>query len=327
MKKIIYVSLCILPFYSCRKDFVVENIKDKTLIVNAPGDNLITSSNTITFWWEVLEGAEKYNIQVVKPNFASVAQLIADTNVTGNKLNLSLNPGTYQWRIRASNAGGNTAYQTYTLKIDSTTNLTNQLIVPISPLSGLVTAAKTFSFSWNALPSATNYSIEISLNNAVINYSTSTSTSYAYTFSLTSAANYTVSWKVKAINATSISQYNTAQTFTIDLLPPSAVSTPTYPTLNPIVKDTIDLRWNRAGAPDTQYDSLFVYTDASLTNLVRTTTVTATKIKVNAINSLNPLAAGTSSASPISYWWRLKSVDNVGNTTGFSSALNFQLIQ
>ncbi len=326
MKKTVIISLCLIALYACQKDFVVKDIKNKTITVNAPADNLVTSINSVTFWWEEVDGAEKYNVQVVKPNFTSVAQLIADTNVTSTKLTLSLNPGIYQWRIKATNAGSSTAYQTYNLKVDSTTNLTNQVVVPISPLSGTVTASKTFNFLWNPLPSATSYSIEISLNNSVLNYSTTTNTTYAYTFTLASATTYTASWRVKALNSNSISQYNTPQTFTIDLQAPGAVSTPTYPTSNPLTKDTTELRWNRSST-DTQYDSLFIYTDAGFTNLARTTTVTATKIKINAISPANPLSAGTSSASPISYWWRLKSVDNVGNTTGFSPSLNFQLIQ
>ncbi len=329
MKKFLMLSIIglIAIVYSCKKDFIVVDIDDKSITVNAPANNLVTPNNSITFWWELLNGAEKYNLQVVKPNFANVAQLVADTNITGNKLTLSLQPGTYQWRIKATNAGHSTAYQIFTLKIDSTTVLTNQLVLPISPLSGLVTRSKSHTFLWNSLNAASSYSVEISLNNAVINYSIVTGTSYTYSFTMFSAANYTCSWRVKAINASSISQYNTPQTFTIDLLPPSAVSTPTAPASNPVIKDTTELRWSKAGGVDTQYDSLFIYTDASFVNVVRTVTVSANKIKINAINSSNPLPAGTTSVTAIPYWWRLKSVDNVGNTTGFSNNLNFQLVQ
>ncbi|MCE3229884.1 MAG: hypothetical protein K0S32_4435 [Bacteroidetes bacterium] len=329
MKKLILGSCIaiIAMMYSCRKDFIVEDIDNKTITVNAPANNLVTDINSITFWWELLEGAEKYNIQIVKPGFSAIAQLVADTNVATNKFTMTLQPGTYQWRIKAFNAGHSTGYQTFNLKIDSSNVLTNQTVVPISPLTGTITNNKTINFSWNALPAATNYSVEISLNNAVINYSITSATNYAYTFTLGAAANYTVSWRAKAINATSVSQYNTPQTFIIDLLPPTSVSTPTYPMSNPIVKDTIELRWNRSST-DTQYDSLFVYSDAAFSNLVRTTSVSATSIKINAISPGNPLPAGTGSASPIPYWWRLKSVDNAGNSTsGFSNSLNFQLIQ
>lgn len=327
MKKIVaFIMITLFTFSSCKKDFVEEDITKKTLIVNSPSDNLVTSVNTVNFWWEPVNGAEKYNIQVVKPDFTNVAQLITDTNVVGTKLNLSLNPGTYQWRIRAFNNGGSTEYQTYNLKIDSTNNLTNQTVIPIAPLNGFVTGNKTITFSWNPLSSATSYSVEISKNGTIINYTNTSSTSYVYTYTLTSAANYTCSWRVRALNGGSISQYNSSQTFTIDLLPPSVVSTPTSPTSNPVIKDTTELRWNR-GASDTQYDSLFLYSDAAYTNLVRTTTVSVNKIKVNTISPGNPLPAGTTSVTAIPYWWRLKSVDNVGNTTGFSNALNFQLVQ
>jgi hypothetical protein len=328
MKNIFYIALVIsVCFIACKKDFIVVDIDDKTLTVNAPANNLKTSVSQVTFWWEPLDGAEKYNLQIVKPNFTNVAQLITDTNVTGTKLNFSLQPGTYQWRIKATNAGHSTAFQTFNLIIDTTDVLTDQEVLPVAPLSGFVTRDKAITFSWLPHNAASSYSVEISLNNTIVNYSVVNSSPYAYTFSVNAGATYTCSWRVKAINATSVSKFNTPQTFTIDLLPPPAVSTPTYPSNNTMVKDTTELRWNRSGTPDTEYDSLFVYIDASLLNLVRTTTVSATKIKINAINPSNPLPVGTTSASAISYWWRLKSVDKVGNTTGFSNASNFQLVQ
>ena len=311
---------------SCTKDIILEDLKDKAIIVNAPANNFLSSENTITFWWEVLEGAEKYNIQIVKPDFTTVIKLIADTNIFTNKYTISLQPGNYQWRIKAINGGGSTAYQVFNLRIDSTSNLSNQLVIPISPLTGYITREKTILFQWNALPNAVTYSVELSQNNAVMHYTTTTLTNYTYSFSLSSATNYTCSWKVRAINENSISNFNVPQTFTIDLLPPS-VSSPVTPTLNSLVKDTIQLKWNRLGGSDTQYDSLFVYTDAAFLNLSRTATISATSIRINEISTTNPLPAGTGTASPIPYWWRLKSVDAQGNTSGFSNGLSFQLYQ
>jgi hypothetical protein len=323
---VLLVAACLMLGLSCTKDFVLEDINDKSIVVNAPANNLVSSENTITFWWEVLEGAEKYNIQIVKPDFANVIKLVADTNITSNKYSTTLQPGNYQWRIKAINGGGATAYQVYNLKIDSTTNLANQVVIPISPLTGYNTRDKTILFQWNTLPNAVTYSIELSQNNSVVHYTTTTLTNYTYSFSISSAANYTCSWRVRALNDNSISNYNTAQTFTIDLLPPS-VSSPLTPTLNSLVRDTTQLKWNRLGGTDTQLDSLFVYTDAGFLNLIRTTTTSATSIRINEISTTNPLPAGTGTLSPIPYWWRLKSVDSKGNTSGFSNSLSFQLYQ
>jgi hypothetical protein len=162
------------------------------------------------------------------------------------------------------------------------------------------------------------------MNSTVINSTTTANTNYQYTFPTTSAANYVCSWRIKAINASSISQFNTTQTFTIDILPP-AISTPSTPTVSTLVKDTIDLVWKRVGGTDTKMDSLYVYSDAGFVNLVSKTVITTTKIKINQINPNNPLTAGTSSTTPIQYWWRLKSLDSLGNTSGYSSSLNFLL--
>ncbi|MCC6373082.1 MAG: hypothetical protein IT236_18910, partial [Bacteroidia bacterium] len=232
------------------------------------------------------------------------------------------------WRIKATNAGHATAFQTFSLKVDSSNVLTNQLVIPVTPLTGYITRDKTINFSWNNLYSATSYSIEIKQNNTVITSTTSSINSFQYIFPITSAANYTCSWRVKALNASSISQFNIAQTFTIDLLPP-AVSTPTTPassgSVSPFVKDTTTLVWKRLGGNDTKADSLFIYNDASFANLVKRSVVSDSKIKINAIDPTNPLSAGTSTASAIQYYWRLKSVDSLGNTSGFSSSLGFLL--
>src|ERR1043166_1758762 len=132
MKKCAYLFVFILCI-ACRKDFVVENIKDKLIIVNAPINNFVTTSNIVTFWWEKLDGAERYSIQIVKPSFTAITRLVLDTSVTSNKYSFTLEPGDYQWRIKAVNNGGSTEYQTFSLKVDTTSNLSSQLVYPLYP--------------------------------------------------------------------------------------------------------------------------------------------------------------------------------------------------
>ena len=94
MKKIMnFLTLIILVMMmGCTKDFIVKDIKTVTLKINSPSDTLKTQSNLITFWWDEVDGAEKYNLQIVKPNFNSILQLIVDTNVTINKFNHTFAP-------------------------------------------------------------------------------------------------------------------------------------------------------------------------------------------------------------------------------------------
>jgi len=301
-------------FWSCTKDFVVVNIKDKYVTVLAPGDNISTPNNAITFWWEEMDGAEKYNIQIVKPNFTSVQQLITDTNVTGTKFNYSLSPGTYQWRIKGVNNGGSSNFTTYNLKIDTTSNLAFQLVIPIAPVNNCLTGSKTISFSWNSLASANKYQIQVlNSTSAIIKDSTTTNT----TFITTLSTGGVFTWKVRALNDYSISQYNSPLTFTIDVTTPGAsvLSSPTHASS---VKDTTNLMWNRASS-DTWYDSLYVSTDSSFSVIISTAKVYQTKIKINALSPIIPVSANY-------YWWKVKAVDSVGNKSGFSNQLKFKLI-
>lgn len=313
--KIGFILLITFAFFlSCKKDFVVKDIKNQSVSVNAPANNLVTTSNKVTFWWEELDGAEKYDLQVVKPNFSAVTSIIADTSIAGNKLELTLQPGVYQWRIRATNAGGSTAYQTYNLTVDTTSNLGGLLVSANSPVNNFLTGNVRIVFTWNALNAAKNYQlILLDASSGVVKDTTTTLTSY--TFSFGSQGAYT--WKVRAMNDFSISQYNTPRSFTIDLTSPSAPVL-TSPSNNSIITPTNNLVWNRVGAPDARYDSLFVATDSAFMNVISKTKTYLQSIAVASLSAQPP-------ANGSIYWWKLRSVDSVGNRSVYSTQLKFKL--
>lgn len=300
--------------WSCTKDFIVKDIKDDLVTIIAPANNLSTANNSITFWWEEVDGAEKYTIQIVKPNFAAIQQLIVDTNVTGDKFNYTLNPGTYQWRIKAKNAGGSTQYVTYNLTIDTTSDLSTQLVNPINPVSNYLTGNTSVAFSWNSLSAASQYQIQI-LNSTSTIIKDTTTTNTTYNTTLSGGGSYT--WKIRALNGFSISQYNTPRSFTVDITAPSAsiLSSPSHASQ---VKDTVSLKWTRSSS-DTQYDSVYVGIDSTFSSVITRMRVYQTSIKINALNPVIPVSSSY-------YWWRVKSIDSVGNKSGYSNQLKFMLI-
>jgi hypothetical protein len=308
------ITLVLMLSYSCKKDFIVKDIKSETISINSPANNLVTTSNQVTFWWEPVDGAEKYTLQVVQPDFTSLTKILLDTSITGTKYILTLQPGTYQWRIKAVNNGGSTAYQTYTFKVDTTSNLSGQLVSNISPQNSLLTGSTSITFSWNPLNSATTYEILI-LNSSggTVKDTVTANTFFSHTFPLLSTA---YSWKVRAQNNFSISQYNAPYTFTIDVTPPAA-STPTAPSNGAIITNTVSLGWIRTGVPDAIYDSIFVATDSAFTNVISRTSTHQLSIPVSSLNP-QPAAGAT-------YWWKLRSVDSVGNRSVFSNQLKFKL--
>lgn len=295
----------------CR-DFISKKITDSTVTVLAPADSTVTTSNAITFWWIELEGADNYNIQIVRPDFAAPQVLIADTNVSGNKFQMSLSPGAYQWRIRGQNGGGNSKFSIFNLTIDTTTSLSSQLVVPIGPASAFISGTGSITFSWNAIGAAKKYNLIVNSGATPVTDVMLNATSFTSTFA---PGAYT--WKVKALNDFSLSQFNTPRSFRIDLSPPSApnnLAVTSMFTGNSKVSDT--LKWSRNSA-DVLYDSLYIYNDAGYTSVNTSTALAAVKLQI-----VNLLAAPSPSAA---YWWRVKSVDSVGNRSAFSGAAVFTL--
>jgi predicted secreted protein len=299
--------------WSCTKDFVVKNISNDVVTILAPANNINTPDNAITFWWEELDGAEKYNLQIVKPSFSATQKLIVDTNVSGTKFKYTLQPGTYQWRIKGVNNGGSSKYVVYNLTIDTTSNLSSQAVIPIAPVDNYLTGNKTITFSWNSLASATNYQIQVfNSSNTVIKDTTTVYNHFTSTF----LSGGTYSWKVRAFNSFSISQYNTPLTFTIDITPPG-VSVLTAPVNGSFIKDTVELKWTRSSA-DTRYDSIYVSIDSSFTSIISSNKTYNTKVKINALSPTLPISTSY-------YWWKVKAIDSVGNKAGFSNQLKFKL--
>ncbi len=323
MKNIIRATSVLLLMLTiiggCTKDFVVKNIKNATINVVAPADNLSTPSNSVIFWWEEVDGAEKYNLQIVKPNFNSVAQLVVDTNITGTKFSHTFTPGTYQWRVKATNAGGSTAYITRTFVIDTTSNLAYLSVSPILPASNYVTKSKIINFAWNPLPPASYY--ELTLNNvstgSITIISNISNTAYTYTSVTTADAVY--SWSVKAFNLTSQSNQHVPRSFKIDLTSPAAASIFSPNTYSMSIRDTTFLKWSRnVASTDINYDILAISSDSTFTStLASANAYSVTPTRINSIYSY--------SSTPMQLWWRVSSVDTAGNISTPSQSKRFYL--
>lgn len=319
MKKIaVIVSVSILSLFSgCRKDFIVEDIKGKTIVVNAPANNLVTTKNLVTFWWEELYGAEKYVLQVVEPDFANTRELVLDTTLEKNKFNFYLQPGNYQWRIKAVNAGHSTAYQIFNIKVDTTHVLTELVVNLLSPANGMQMGTNTVIFKWAPIKNAKNYRIVIN-EGAVVDTITE-GTEAVFSLPALPNANTDFRWNVKAMNEISESGYNTLpSTFTIDLKPPAAPSI-LSPANGAVVQDSIRLIWNRNHPADVSYDSIYVSTDSLFTNIISQTWAETSSIKISEL-------ANTPNPNNTTYWWRLRSFDAAGNRSVFSSQFKFILV-
>jgi len=157
----IYCLLFMLLLGAGCSDFIEEDIENDTLVLIGPADGSTTETQSLTFWWEYLDGATQYRLQIVKPTFDNMVSLELDTLLSENKFLFTLYPGDFEWRVRAENSAYVTAYTTHSISIEEAQNISEQKIVLISPQENLAINDGSVNFTWNELAIADNYTFEI----------------------------------------------------------------------------------------------------------------------------------------------------------------------
>ena len=104
MKLRIVIVVLALFSLSC-EDVVTPSLRDKTVKLLAPANNVVSRDSVQTFYWGELEDSLRYQLQVVSPRFDSIVRLETDTITTRNRLTLQLRPDVYEWHVRALNSG------------------------------------------------------------------------------------------------------------------------------------------------------------------------------------------------------------------------------
>lgn len=106
----ILLVLC-FTLYACEGSITEKSLTNEQVSLTAPVDNLITTDSIPTFYWEQLDGATLYQIQIVSPKFDSIIRVYADTTISRNLFPFSLNKGKkYQWRVKAKNNSSSSNY-------------------------------------------------------------------------------------------------------------------------------------------------------------------------------------------------------------------------
>ncbi|HTK18477.1 MAG TPA: hypothetical protein VL442_03140 [Mucilaginibacter sp.] len=303
MKKSFYYLFflgCLIAVSSC-KDIIEPSIKDRKVMPEAPGDQYQSNSYTVNFWWDNVEDALKYHLQIVTPDFNKIGSLIIDTLVKNNKFTMSLRPGTYQWRVRAENGSSQTAYSVARSFVIIPSSLNQQTPQLTAPANNLLTNQSSISMQWSALYGADKYQLEIDTNsfadeNALIYNQTIPAQQYTFVMN----KDKTYQWRVRAQNDTAKSQWSTINTFSYDHTPPVQVALAS-PANGDIISLPATLQWNNV-ATAVKYKLYVFKTDS--------TTVYNTSFPMVLNTNSYTLSSGVSGER---VYWKVSAIDAAGN--------------
>jgi hypothetical protein len=252
------ILLCIVTCLISCTDIFEEDISDRRVELLAPSEGFETKTFAITFWWDTLTGASNYQLQVVNPDFTNTNYLLLDTLISSNSFVYQLQPGIFQWRVRALNNGYATPYSIRSMRILNSDDLSEQVVILRTPGDRSVTKETTLKFSWDPIIIADEYNLNL---NGIQSIDTTISrNSIDLTFDKEDAS---YSWFVVARNSTS-QKISATYSFAIDVTPPLS-PTLTSPQDNFIFDENtekIAFEWTR-NSVDVVYDSLYLILENS----------------------------------------------------------------
>lgn len=306
-KSILYKLLpfvLLLALFSCEEILFVDDISDKEITLIVPANNSVLFSTGVSFSWEKIQNADKYHLQIAKPNFTSPVQIVLDTLVTSTIFNQQLNIGKYEWRVKAVNSGYETAYKTWSFEILNNDDFEDNTVVLLSPGNNLVTKNVAQKLSWQSIIGASEYQLQIyDSNNVIVKEENTSSTNIDYTFS-----DGSYSWKVRASNGSKETLYTT-RAILVDTRAPNTPVLSNPVNASSTTATDINFQFSRTAiSGSTETDSIYVYNESALTNL---------NFKDKASSPYNKtLTKGA-------YYWYVKSFDEAGNTSEKSIVFSF----
>ncbi|MBW4890128.1 hypothetical protein KXQ82_10395 [Mucilaginibacter sp. HMF5004] len=304
------VFIGVLAVSAC-SDLIEKSISGSQVILQTPGNNYQSSSYTLNFWWDKVDNALDYHLQIVTPKFDSVANLVLDTVVKRNTYTFTLPPGKYQWRVRAENGSSATPYSTVYSFTVLYSSIKQQITQLVSPSNNTFTNQNPYTFQWQSMYGATKYRLQVDTNNFVneanVIYNQvipGLQANYAF------PKDQTYQWRVRAENDTAQAKWSTVNIITYNHTPPGIV-TLVAPSNRQTTALPVVLQWN-AVAKATKYKLYVLKSDSTtLYNSSFPAPVTSTTYNFNLGKSGDH------------FYWKVSAVDAAGNEGTASVMRNF----
>ncbi len=306
-KQFLYITIFLLTLFSCEEILFEEDITDDLVTIIAPSNGSQVENTSISFSWNAVDQATSYRLQIARPTFENASQIVEDTTVTLTNFSTTLVKNDYQWRVRAQNSGSETIYTTASFSIIESEDFSAREVLLSSPEDNTIVNNTAVTLQWQSVTDATAYRIQLlDESDQVIDENTSTANSIQLTF-----PEGVTTWQVRAENDTQNTLYF-SRTLTVDSMNPLK-PVATTPANQAILTDAmVSFSWTREAVEgSTEFDSIYVYRNDQLTDLVTKDRVTS--------------PADITFDTGESYYWFIKAFDEAGNQSEASDTFSFTI--
>lgn len=271
----------------------------------SPSNNATIPSNNITFVWENQPNSDRYTLQVsTRSDFSSYTVNVSSLKGTSYTVAKLDDNKTYYWRIRTGNpAGLGERTLPWTFKT-GTAAVQSSEVKLVSPVNATNNLPQSIAFTWENLPNASSYGLEISeastFQSLNVNQAGITGTSFVVN-NLTLGKTYF--WRVFAMINGEKGNYSQVWTFTTES---TQVSLPPATTLvspsNESTNQPIALSFSWTTVPTATSYRIQISTSSSFSSYV---------VNQGSITSTSYQA--TNLTENTTYYWRVRTANEAGN--------------
>ncbi len=314
-RSIYFLAISLLALGLCTMscdELLEDDISNRPITLLSPSDNTETESSTINFWWEAVDRATSYRLEVVSPTFANASSLLLDSITTDTKIQVELLPGTYAWRVKALNSVSETLYADASFTIKAPVDISSKQVELTAPENELITAQTNIQFQWKLVEHAHIYKLVVKqpdwAGQTVGEELTTTENSLTVELP---EGEYV--WGIQAVDTLhNISTPFVTRELIIDTTEPSlpVAKSPLQDTV--LTTLTVNFVWETETATQDFETHLEVYADYYMNNKLVEYTTDGTDYTY------------TFQEKGI-YYWRLQNRDHANNTSAYSELIAFEL--
>ncbi|WP_276090983.1 hypothetical protein [Pedobacter sp. JY14-1] len=308
----IALAVVALLLVSC-KDFIEPSLEKREVRLLAPMDGSESNRYQVGFNWESVADALRYRLQIAAPDFEHTVSMVQDTIIEGRtRFEMTMEPGKYQWRLRAENGSSQSGYATAGFTIHES-SLTEQKVTLNTPGTNYLSSEANVGLGWNKLFGATGYQLQIDKDNFAdeddLVYDAVLSGN-VYQFTFPEDGSY--QWRVRAQNEKENSKWSEVRTLGYDKTAP-AVPAPVSPVKGAQVSLPVSISWTAVNTAK-KY-RLYLYKSDGVSNYS-----TGFPLLVNT----NSYSFSTGQQGELVYW-KVTALDQAGNESPASELMNFSI--